>query len=374
MADVLKVDPKSLPDKPGLMRRQLRVLLKAYEACSREWQTLTAEDDRVRKAERRTVATRRKFLTGGPVLDRMLERPLLIRWLRRVLDEGLTRSYDRTLFCLGGEGPLIPEEDWPGWPAPVDATLPEAPPNAMSPGRRRVRLAYLKKKIAAIRAELAPLQKRYAPHRDERNKQRKILVGAVLLTLACRNDRVARWLRLLLDRTYTAPRDRRLFRLEGGGPLVPEEDQDALRPSGRPAAKTASASARTSEGHGTGASGHSNPARTPRGDEAGTDDAPDPIPGWKPYRLEMGAAASGGRTGRSVWGARLTGRAAVAALPGELQGRRITVTDSNLVSWTTTVTDVVSRDEAAVVVRNSGRPDADVAGSRRSPESDSSSS
>ena len=70
----------------------------------------------------------------------------------------------------------------------------------------------------------------------------------------------------------------------------------------------------------------------------------------------MGASASGGQTGRSVWGACLTGRAAVAALPKELQGRQITVTDSNLRSWTTTVTDVVSRDEGNVVVRNSGRP------------------
>lgn len=102
-------------------------------------------------------------------------------------------------------------------------------------------------------------------------------------------------------------------------------------------------------------------------------DAPEPIPSWKPHRLEVGAAASGGRTGRSEWGARLTGRAAVAALPEELRGRRITVTDSNLVSWMTTVTEIVSRDEGNVVVRNSGRPQG-AGGSRRSPESDSSSS
>ena len=215
----------SSSDRPGDLRRRIRALLRALDTCIREAQPLTAEDDRVRKAERRTVATRRKLLSGGAALDRVLERPGLIRWLQRVLDAGLTGTHERGLFCLAGPGPLIPREDWPGWPgAPVDAALPEAPQNSLSPGRRRVRLAYLKKRIAAIRAELDPLQVQYAPHRDARNKQRKIVVGAVLLTLSFRCERVARWLRLLLDRKYTAPRNRKLFRLEGAGPLVPEDE------------------------------------------------------------------------------------------------------------------------------------------------------
>ena len=75
--------------KPGAMRRRIRALLEAYDACIREVQTLTAEDDQDRKDERRTVDKRRKLLAGGAVLDRVLERPGLIRWLRRVLDAGL---------------------------------------------------------------------------------------------------------------------------------------------------------------------------------------------------------------------------------------------------------------------------------------------
>ena len=189
-----------------------------------------------RDAARAVEATRRKLLTGTAVLDRILERLGLIGWLRRVLDAGLTRSCDRALFNLTGDGPLIPQEDWMGWPDAPEETLPEAPPTTLSAGRRRARLAYLTKQRTILRAELDELQTRYEPHRDRRNDRRRILVGAVLLTRAFRRHGVARWLRRLLDRRYTAPRDRALFVLEGVGALVPMEDQAALRLTRRQAA------------------------------------------------------------------------------------------------------------------------------------------
>ena len=400
------------PETPGNMRRRLRSLLKALDACVRESRLLTAAGEQEREAERTAAATRRKTLTGVAVIDRVQQRPRLIAWLRRMLDAGLTRAYDRKLFCLTGAGPLIPREDWIGWPdAPVDATLPEASSTALSPARRRARLAYLTKQEAKIRAELDDVQTLYQPHRDERNRQRTILIGAVLLTLACRRHGVARWLRLVLDRRYTEQRDRVLFVLEDVGPLVPEEDQAALRPTAKtlesdsptatngktrrspsavartrsgagrgrraPVGGPASTVARTRGGAGTGSSDPSNTARAPKGEPGGHGsvhpDVSSPIPGWKPCRLERSASVPGGRTRRSMWGAKLTGRAAVMALPEEMVGTEIIVTDSNMLSWTTTVTGIVSRDPGNVIVRNAGRPVADGTGSPRRPAPESSS-
>ena len=316
-------------------------------------------------------ATRRKILTGTAVLDRILTRLGLIGWLRRVLDAGLTRSCDRALFNLTGDGPLIPQEDWMGWPDAPEETLPEAPPTTLSAGRRRARLAYLTKQRTILRAELDELQTRYEPHRDRRNDRRRILVGAVLLTRAFRRHGVARWLRRLLDRRYTAPRDRALFVLEGVGALVPMEDQAALRLTRRQAATRVSDRPLAADGQ-----TRRQPSAATRASDGGDSvhlDVHELLPGWRPYRIEGSASDSGGRT-RSVWGARLTGRAAVSALPKELRGRQIGVTDSNCVSWTTTVTDVVSRDERTVIVRNTGRPRTDGTGSpsRQAPASSSS--
>ena len=380
-------------DTPGNLRRRIRAFLTTFAAFTHELQFLTATGDEERAAERRAEDARRKTLAGSAVLYRALERPGLIPLLRRALDAGLTRSYERKLFHLADARPLIPEEDWSGWPG-AEETLPEVHPTSLSAGRRRARLDYLAKRITAIRAELDVLQKKYAPHRDATNRQRQIVVGAVFLTLSCRNDRVAGWLRRLLDRQYTAVKDRKLFLLEEDGPLVPAEDQAALRPTRRQAAKTRvsdrppgadgktrrppSASTPASDGGGTGTSAQSSTARAPKpephGDDATNPDAPEPIPGWKPHRLEVSASGSGGQTRRSVWGARLTGRAAVSALPEELRGRKIIVEDSNMFLWTTTVTDIVSRDAKGIIVRNTGRPRADGTGSRSTTDPDSSSS
>ena len=380
----------------GALKRSIRSVLKERSAILRDVRILTAEDDQARETERRAEDSRRKSLTGGAVLYRVLERSGLIRWLRRKLDAGLTRGYDRSMFHLADDGPLIPEEDWPGWPdaRPVEG-LAEASPTHLSTGRRRVRLAYLTQRLAVIDRRLDDLVKRYAPHRDKTNEQRKILVGAVFLPLSVRNRRVTQWLRRLLDQRYTMLKDRKLFLLDGG-PLVPAEDQAKPQLNRRQAAKTRasddrppvaagkarrprSASTDTDDSGGAGAPRRSEAVRAREPDCAVDDavapDVQDPIPGWQPHRLRGASPSrSGGRPRTSVWGASLTGHAAVAALPKELRGRRIRVVDSNLDDWTTMITEVVSRDEHRIIVRNSGRPRRDGAASRGSEGPDSSSS
>ncbi len=73
-------------------------------------------------------------------------------------------------------------------------------------------------------------------------------------------------------------------------------------------------------------------------------DAPkDPLAGWRPCKLGDG------------WGAALEGPG-VAALPEDLRGTPISITDSRGDSWTASITEVVSRNRKRIVVRNSGRP------------------
>ena len=70
-----------------------------------------------------------------------------------------------------------------------------------------------------------------------------------------------------------------------------------------------------------------------------------PIVGWTPRQLDQG------------WGAVLEGER-VAALPesDQLRGTPILVTDRRGDTWTTTLTDVVSRSDTEIVVTNTGRP------------------
>ena len=72
-------------------------------------------------------------------------------------------------------------------------------------------------------------------------------------------------------------------------------------------------------------------------------DAPEPIVGWKPERLDG-----------NKWGSGLTGEP-VADLPQNLVGAPILVTDSKGKTWTTTITEVVRRDDKKVIVRDAGR-------------------
>ena len=349
------------------MARRLRKLLREQHRIQAELSALAAEEQHDRARQARADDARRKLLTGVAVLDWVFQHPRLIRFLRMALAAGLTRTRDRRLFNLG-DGPLIPAEDSPGWPddRPADETLVETPQAGMSPHQRRVRIAHLKKRAAAVRAELDALGKAYAPRRDTNNRQRRILVGAVLLSLSFGNERLTRRLRRLLNLRYPKARDRKLFVLEGDGPLVPPEEQAELRPTRRQAAKPPSSNAGSFAAAGAVRRPRSAPAPANGGGDAeGSDvadptpnpdpapDAQEPIPGWKPYKLRVESPSdSRGPT----WGAQLKGHAAVQALPKELVGRMITVTDSSLRSWNTRVTEIVSRDDARVIVRNSGLP------------------
>lgn len=66
---------------------------------------------------------------------------------------------------------------------------------------------------------------------------------------------------------------------------------------------------------------------------------PGAIPGWHPSRLPDGK-----------WGART-----YDAVPHELVGRKIIVTDRRGRHWTATVLEVVERSDSHVLVRDSGR-------------------
>ena len=69
----------------------------------------------------------------------------------------------------------------------------------------------------------------------------------------------------------------------------------------------------------------------------------DPLPGWRPHRLETGD-----------WGSRYLGD--TAKLPAELVGARIAVQAENGQRWTATVTAVLDRSQKQVLVIDSGRP------------------
>ncbi len=68
-----------------------------------------------------------------------------------------------------------------------------------------------------------------------------------------------------------------------------------------------------------------------------------PLAGWRPCKLDDG------------WGAVLDGPD-VAALAEDPRGTPISITDSRGGSWTATITEVVSRNQQRIVVRDTGRP------------------
>ena len=68
-----------------------------------------------------------------------------------------------------------------------------------------------------------------------------------------------------------------------------------------------------------------------------------PLAGWKPCKLGDG------------WGAVLDGPG-VAEVAEDPRGTPISITDSRGDSWTATITEVVSRNQQRIVVRDSGRP------------------
>lgn len=250
----------------------------------------------------------------------------------------------------------------------------------MSSARRRKWIAELEREEAELMKELAGLLKEEKEDKDVElapPNQRLILLGAALLKLARRRPGVTRWLRVLLARELRAARDRKLFRLGQPGHLVPDEDVEEEENAERPRTRKKSAAA-TSGAQGADANrgGSSRPSaavsegRRSRGPTAGgggaapPPDAGAPIPGWRPRRITAADSPEAGARKQPDWGAFLEGHAAVAALPAELPGRTITVTDSNGGSWNTVITAVVSRDDAFVLVRNSGRPRAGLSPAR----------
>ena len=71
---------------------------------------------------------------------------------------------------------------------------------------------------------------------------------------------------------------------------------------------------------------------------------PGPLVGWKPAKLPGGG-----------WGAALRGPAA-DALPAELAGRQIVVTDRAGRSWPAEVAELVRREPSLALVRDTGKP------------------
>ena len=68
-----------------------------------------------------------------------------------------------------------------------------------------------------------------------------------------------------------------------------------------------------------------------------------PLAGWRPCKLDDG------------WGAVLDGPD-VAVLAEDPRGTLVSITDSRGGSWTATITEVVSRNQQRIVVRDTGRP------------------
>lgn len=82
------------------------------------------------------------------------------------------------------------------------------------------------------------------------------------------------------------------------------------------------------------------------GDSAAPQAVPGAAAGWKPAKLPGGG-----------WGSALRGPQA-DALPAQLAGREIVVTDRSGRSWTAEVLQVVRREPGLALVRDTGRPHA----------------
>ena len=67
-----------------------------------------------------------------------------------------------------------------------------------------------------------------------------------------------------------------------------------------------------------------------------------PLPGWSPWSLDD-----------DTWGARWRGN--TRTLPADLGGRSIRITTRTGETWISTVKDVLHRDAAPILVRDSGK-------------------
>ena len=367
-----------MPDKKKKMRPRwkrrglIETIKRRLAGIPAEIQSLRAPDARS-AATRRTRFTRRKRLTGMQVLARIATRLGLSALVRGQLAKGLEPRHQKHFGLQPGQ-PLIPIDEPPGRSRAPAVERAER----MTPSERKRRVVALAEEERDLRRKLRELRN---VDRDEDEPAdltdfQIILVGAVMLKWATRRASARRWLRTLLNVSLKASRDRKLFDLEGQGPLVLEDEGPAPRATGR-AAKTGAATrkrrarapqdgdasgARAGDTDGPRAAAGSGPhdggvqPLSAEGAPAGGVDAP--IPGWQPRRVPAPTSSNerSGTDEAEEWGAILRGVRRVAQLPVELCGRKITVTDSAERSWDTTVTAVVSRDERVVVVRTAGRP------------------
>ena len=187
--------------------RRIRSLQKKLSAVDNELTALLADEN----AEREEKLDRRKFLVGHVVLEQAQQHPELIPGLRRQLDIGLTRVYDRSLFRLDCAGSLIPQEEWPGWAESAETATAARPHSHLPPAQRRARITYLQHRRKDIEQELEGAMEADAPQREETNAQRRILVGVVLLKLALDDREEMNKLRKMLDDGLSEQRGRKLF-------------------------------------------------------------------------------------------------------------------------------------------------------------------
>ena len=360
--------------RPRWERRKRIIQIRRQLAGIRtEKQDIRAEDERLAR-QRRSHDTRCKYLLGWAVRPRLERRLGLTEWLRRAVREVLTRVEDRQLFGLEPGTPLIPVYRSLRRSRAGASPAPSVRPDRMSPEERRQRLEALKEEERELKRELRQLQDedRGEDEPADPSTHRYILLGVVLHTKASRRRGVTRWLRRLLDTHLKDERDRKLFRLNEPGPLFLKDESPDTAAIGQRAASNRAADgpaathggntsrvAKAGERNGSEAAAGSGPRRQPTAhspEDVSAGDAQEPISGWLPCRLPAPPSDASGRRTVTEWGARLTGVRAVAALPHELGGTKITVTDSNNRSWNTTITDVIDRNPKSITVRTSGRP------------------
>ena len=361
--------PKQKPKKkrPRWERRKRIIQIRRQLAGLRtEKQAIRAQDEKLAR-QRRSLDTRSKYLLGRAAQTRLERRPGLAEWLRRAVREVLTRVEERRLFGLEPGTPLIPVDKLPRRSRAGGSPAPSVRPDRMSSEKRRQRLEELKEEERELKRELRELQDEDRGEDDpaDPSTHRCILLGVVLRTMASRRPGVTRWLRRLLDAHLKEERDRKLFRLNEPGPLFLNDespDTAAIEPADGPAATHGGnmpRAANAGERNGSEAATESGPRRRPTTrspEDVSAGDAQEPIPGWRPCRLPAPPSDASVRRTVTEWGACLTGVRAVAALPHELRGRKITVTDSNNRSWNTAITEVIDRNPKSVTVRTSGRP------------------
>ena len=158
-----------------------------------------------------------------------------------------------------------------------------------------------------LKLQIRRAQSRITAAERKRRTRQLILIGSVVKKMADRDSRTRLWLLHALHQDLERTQDRELFDLDP----KPENEKEIL--------DTAP------------------PVSTP------PPVLDDPLPGWRPHRLD-----------NDEWGSIYLGNP--SALPSELVGANIVVESRKGQSWTTTVTAVLDRSSERVIVTDSGRP------------------